>query len=172
MVRKVKNYISLRWLGLAVALVWIVLDQATKHLSLAYLTADPVAVIDGVFNLRLAFNRGVSFSMLSGVSAEDLPEYLGIFALVVSVYIIHHMGKHKEKLPYILGLGFVAGGAIGNAIDRFLHGAVVDFLDFYYKTWHWPTFNLADVAIFIGVVLMLWDAYKESTEVEDSGDKK
>ena len=159
-----KTYISLRWVGLLSAFIWLAIDQLTKYLAVAHLTSDPVAVIDGIFNLRLAYNRGVSFSMLNGVNIEDLPEILGIFALVVGVIVIHYMAKHKDRLMYVLSLGFIAGGAIGNGIDRFNHGAVVDFLDFYYKNWHWPTFNVADIAIFLGVVLMLWDAYIEATE--------
>lgn len=162
-----KTYISMRLLGLLVAIVCIALDQATKHMALTYLTAEPTSIIDGFLNLRLAFNRGVSFSMLGGINAEDLPEILGIFAIVVGVIIIHVMAKHKERLSYVLGLALIAGGAFGNAIDRFLHRAVVDFLDFHYAGWHWPTFNVADIAIFIGVVLILWDGFKESTEIED-----
>ncbi len=157
----------MRLLGLLAAVLWLVVDQATKQVALAYLTVEPVSIIDGFFNLRLAFNRGVSFSMLGGLNAEDLPEILGIFAFVVSVVIIHVMARHKERLSYVLGLGFILGGAIGNGIDRFAHRAVVDFLDFHYAGWHWPTFNIADIAIFLGVVLMLWDAYFESNEIED-----
>ena len=163
-----KKYVSKRWIGLLVAVIWLLADQATKYAALSYLTAAPTSVIDGVFNLRLAFNRGVSFSMLGNVNVEDLPEILGIFAFVVSVAIIHFMGDHKERMTYILGLGFIAGGAIGNGIDRFAHRAVVDFLDFHYNNWHWPTFNVADIAIFLGVVLMLWDAYIESTEIKNT----
>lgn len=162
-----KTYISARWLGLLIMFVCVVLDQATKHASLAYLTAQPISIIDHFFNLRLVFNRGVSFSMLGGVSAEDLPEILGVFALVIGTVIIHMMSKQKERFSYTLGLGFIAGGAFGNGIDRFLHRAVVDFIDLHYAGWHWPTFNIADIAIFIGVVLILWDGFKESSEMKD-----
>lgn len=160
----VKNYLSLRFVGLLSAIVWVVLDQITKYLAVAHLSVEPMSIIDGLFNLRLAYNPGVSFSMLSGVSIESMPEILGGFAFVVSVIIIHYMSRHGDRLSYMLGLGFIAGGAIGNAIDRFIHRAVVDFLDFYYMDWHWPTFNVADIAICIGVMLMLWDAYVESNE--------
>ena len=70
-------------------------------------------------------------------------------------------------MSYILGLAFILGGAVGNGIDRFMHGAVVDFLDFYYANWHWPTFNVADIAISLGVVIMLYDAYVESNDTEE-----
>ncbi|MEC8067600.1 MAG: signal peptidase II [Pseudomonadota bacterium] len=175
--QKVKNYFSLRYLGIMFALLWISLDQATKGMALKYLTADPVPVIDGFFNLRLAFNRGVSFSLLRDVNIADLPEILGIFAFVVAVVLVHYLGHHKEKLVYILGLSFILGGAVGNGIDRFAYGAVVDFLDFHYAGWHWPTFNVADIAIVLGVMLMLYDAYFESNdttemEIEKGEDEK
>lgn len=163
----VKNYLSLRKLGLVVLLLWLAFDQITKQMALMHLTSSPVSVIDGLFNLRLAFNRGVSFSMLGNIQIENLPEYLGLFAFVVSVVIIHYMGHHKERLAYILGLAFIAGGAIGNGLDRFMYGAVVDFLDFHYAGWHFPTFNIADLAISLGVMLMLYDAYYESNDVEE-----
>lgn len=164
--QKIKHYFSLRWIGLAVALIWILVDQVTKYLALQHLTSVPTPIIEGLFNLRLAFNRGVSFSMFSNVNIQDLPEILGIFAFVVSVVIIHYLGKHKERMTYILGLAFILGGAIGNGIDRFMYGAVVDFLDFYYNTWHFPTFNVADTAISLGVVIMLYDAYIESHDTK------
>ena len=66
------------------------------------------------------------------------------------------MIKTKER-PLSLGLAFIIGGAVGNLIDRIRFGAVVDFLDFHYESWHWPAFNLADSAIFIGAALLIWD---------------
>lgn len=167
----VKNYLSLRWVGLLTAIFWLGLDQLTKTWAVSYLTPEPWSIIDGFLNLRLAYNPGVSFSMLSDIAVESMPEILGIFALVVSVVIVHYMSRHGERLTYMLGLGFIAGGAIGNGIDRFVHRAVVDFLDFHYAGWHWPTFNVADIAICLGVVLMLWDAYIESNEI-DNGEEK
>ena len=164
---KVKGYIASRWFGLAVAAFWVVLDQITKQMALENLTPVPQSVIDGFFNLRLAFNPGVSFSMLTDMNIQNMPEILGLFAFVVAVVIIHYLGKHKERMSYILGLAFILGGAVGNGIDRFMHGAVVDFLDFYYANWHWPTFNVADIAISLGVVIMLYDAYVESNDTEE-----
>lgn len=173
---KLKSYVALRWFGLAVATFIVAVDQITKKMALTNLTAEPQAVIDGLFNLRLAFNRGVSFSMLGDIQLQNLPEILGLFAFVVAVIIIHYLGKHKERMAYILGLALILGGAIGNGIDRFAYGAVVDLLDFYYGHWHWPTFNVADIAISVGVVIMLYDAYVESNDTKemeiDKGEEK
>ena len=164
------KYVKLRYVGIIVAAVCVVLDAWSKWVAEAHLTlGNPIAVIDGLFNWRLAYNRGVSFSMMGNVSLESLPEILAVFALVMGVFFVHWMGKHKDRLPFVLGLGFIAGGAIGNGIDRLLRDAVVDFLDFYYDKWHFPTFNVADIAISLGVICILIDAYLETMS---SGNEK
>jgi signal peptidase II len=110
-----------------------------------------------VFSLVTAWNKGVSFSQLRGLP----PQLLSGFAILVSLGLIYWLSRVDKRLIAV-AIGCVAGGALGNVIDRFRFGAVFDFLDFFIKTgsgweWHWPAFNLADSAITIGVILLLID---------------
>jgi len=144
-----------RWVWLAVFV--IVLDQLTKQLALQYLQQGPVAVIP-FFNLALAFNTGAAFSFLADAGGWQNLFFIGI-ALVVSVVIL----VMTQRLPasdvqVAAALMLVLGGAIGNVIDRVRFRHVVDFIDVYYQTWHFPTFNVADSAITIGAALLVLDA--------------
>jgi signal peptidase II len=145
-------------LGLIVIFAVIVADQASKAIIMAILEQQPFRTIPvlPVFSLVMAWNPGVSFSMLPHLP----PEVLSGFAILVSAGLIFWLSRVDNRLIG-LGIGFVAGGALGNVIDRFRFGAVFDFLDFYLpiggKEWHWPAFNLADSSIFVGVVLLLFD---------------
>lgn len=138
------------------------LDWLTKTWALENLRGQVVPVIDGLFNVRLAFNTGVSFSMLGDVGVKYMPEILGTVAIVAAIGFTVWMFRSKENWLLIPALGLVVGGALGNGYDRFAYGAVVDFLDFYYDVHHWPTFNVADIAIVIGVGLLLVDSVIEA----------
>ena len=138
------------------ALVVLVLDLLTKHLALERLPPGrPVHVIDGVFSLTLVMNPGLAFGMLAGTPAgwRWLVALLSIGALAVLAVVGLRMLPTGGRLtPWALGLIF--GGAVGNLIDRARFGAVVDFLDFYWRGYHWPAFNVADASISVGVVLL------------------
>jgi signal peptidase II len=145
-----------RWLWLAVVVV--VLDQATKLLALYYLQHGPVAVAP-FLNLALAFNPGAAFSFLADAGGWQNLLFVAI-AIVVSIVILvmtWRLGAGDTQVA--AGLMLVLGGAIGNVIDRLRFGHVVDFIDVYYETWHWPTFNVADSAITVGAVLLVLDAF-------------
>ena len=137
-----------------VSFVIFLLDFSTKYWALkALIPHDPVAIFPG-FNLYLTFNRGVSFSLFSTRSV------MGTWALItltgaILLLVIYFIQKEKEKLSRI-GLAMVLGGAVGNLIDRLRFGFVVDFLDFYWKNYHWPAFNIADSSICIGAALILF----------------
>ncbi|HET9855047.1 MAG TPA: signal peptidase II [Methylomirabilota bacterium] len=138
------------------AVVVLVLDLVTKHLVLERLAPGrPVRVIDGIFSLTLVMNPGLAFGMLSEtpVGWRWLVALLSIGALVVLAVVGLRMLPTGGRLtPFALGLIF--GGAVGNLIDRARFGAVVDFLDFYWRGYHWPAFNVADASISVGVVLL------------------
>ena len=85
------------------------------------------------------------------------PWLLSALALTVSIGLLIWLGRLTHRLPGY-AVGFIVGGAVGNVIDRLRFGAVFDFIDFYVGDWHWPAFNLADSAIFVGVVLLLFDS--------------
>lgn len=140
-------------LGLAVAGLVFVLDQISKWLILDMFANDPrgVAVLP-FFNLVLAWNRGVSFGMFGGGTVPAWGLAVVSFAIcgVLLVWMIRAVRRWTT-----VSLGLVIGGAIGNVVDRFMHGAVVDFLDFHVAGTHWPAFNVADSAITVGVVLLV-----------------
>jgi signal peptidase II len=138
------------------ALVVLVLDLLTKHLALDRLPPGrPVHVIDGFFSLTLVMNPGLAFGMLAGTPAgwRWLVALLSIGALAVLAVVGLRMLPTGGWLTP-LALGLIFGGAVGNLIDRARFGAVVDFLDFYWRGYHWPAFNVADASISVGVVLL------------------
>jgi len=139
-----------------VALVGIV-DQATKYYALLHLRSSDV-VVTPFLKFSLAFNTGAAFSFLSDAGGWQNLFFVGV-ALVVSIiilFMIRRLGANDMQVAVALML--VLGGAVGNVIDRVRFGYVVDFIDVYYRAWHWPTFNIADSAISIGAVLLVLDA--------------
>ena len=141
---------------LGVGLVVLLLDQLTKlwvMASLPYYGA--VTVIPGFFDLVNIRNRGAAFGFLNRSDIE-WQFWLFFAATVVSAGVIFLLARSARKGDRFLfwGLGLVLGGAVGNLVDRIRFRAVVDFLDFYVGQWHWPAFNVADIAICCGAVLV------------------
>ena len=144
-------------LGLIVCVATIIADQVSKAIMLRVMEQHPFGIpVLPVFSLVTAWNKGVSFSMLRNVP----PEVLSGLAILVSAALLIWLTRVENRLA-ALGIGGIAGGALGNVIDRLTGGAVFDFLDFYIRTstweYHWPAFNLADSGITIGVILLLID---------------
>jgi signal peptidase II len=145
-------------LGIGLAVLVIVLDRLTKVWALEALFDPPTRIVVAPFlNMVPVWNRGVSFGLLASDSPWG-PWLLGGFALAVSVALVIWLARAENRWLGA-GLGLVIGGAVGNAIDRALYGAVVDFIDAHWGNLHWPAFNIADAAITIGVVLLLLDAF-------------
>lgn len=144
-------------IGAVVPLV-VVLDQLTKWIVESTMELyELIPVIPGFFNLTRTYNYGAAFGMFSGMSdgwREAVLVLTATVALIVVGYFLRH--PHYQGRLSQVSLSMVLGGAIGNLIDRFFRGAVVDFLDFYVATYHWPAFNIADSAICIGVACMLF----------------
>ncbi|ATW05729.1 signal peptidase II [Sphingorhabdus sp. YGSMI21] len=130
------------------------IDFATKWLIVNAVMKPPrVIEIAPFLNLRLGYNTGVSFGMFQDIFSAYPLLLAGLsMAIVIGILI---WAVRATKFAETFALGLVAGGAIGNIVDRVRHGAVTDFLDIYVGTWHWPTFNLADVMIVSGVGLLL-----------------
>jgi signal peptidase II len=138
------------------AVLVVILDQVTKAIALERLSPGvPIPVVDGFCSLTLVFNPGLAFGML----AETPPAWrwivavLSLGALAVLLVLIGRLLPTGGAMT-ACGLGLVVGGAVGNLIDRVRFGAVVDFLDFYWRSYHWPAFNVADSAISVGVTLL------------------
>lgn len=153
-----KGSAQIRWLWLS--LIVFLLDQGSKWLAEHYLAPyQPIAVFPG-FNWLLAYNRGAAFSLFA--SADGWQHYFfSALAVLVSVALIIWMRRMtpREKLSGA-GASLIIGGAIGNLFDRMLWGHVIDFIDWYVGTYHWPTFNIADSAITVGCVLLIIDAWR------------
>lgn len=150
-----------RWLWLS--LVVILIDQVTKlQIVASFQPYERLPVIDGFFNLILAFNTGAAFSFLSDAGGWQR-WFLSGLALIVAVVLVVWLTRLKPHEGWTaLALSLVIGGAVGNLIDRVRLGHVVDFLDFYVGDWHWPAFNVADSAISVGVVILLIASFRES----------
>ncbi len=144
-----------------VALAVVVLDQAVKYLALSYLAAGPVTLIPGLADLVLVYNRGAAFGSFANLGfGPNLLIVLSLIALGVIVFVLFSQFAAKRTMQ--ICLGSVAGGAVGNLIDRFRIGAVVDFVDVYVGSWHWPAFNVADMGITIGGALLAWGLIRSS----------
>lgn len=158
-----------------VAMVALVLDQVSKQWVLTSLLPclsgppgpgcavnSPFIEVTGFFNMVVAWNFGVSFSMF--YSQHDLmPLVLSVLAIIICAGLLW-WGRHNDKPLLALATGMVVGGAVGNVIDRFRFGAVADFLDFHVAGWHWPAFNVADCCIVVGVCLLLIDGLFSGAE--------
>jgi signal peptidase II len=145
----------LRWLWLS--LLVVVFDQVTKQLiELNFALYESLQLLP-FLNLTLVYNEGAAFSFLSDQGGWQRWLFV-VLALVVTLVLVNWIRRlGREERWIAVALSFIVGGAVGNLIDRVLSGHVIDFVDFYYGQWHWPAFNVADSAIFIGVALMLVD---------------
>lgn len=131
----------------------VLADQVTKAAALSVLSQGTAVPVLPSFNLTLGFNEGASFGMMGGLMAGQpllMATLTGALTLVFAAMALR--AKHPLERA---GFALVVGGALGNIIDRLRQGAVTDFLDFYWRDWHWPTFNVADIAITVGAVLIL-----------------
>ena len=145
-----------KWL--AIAAVVLVLDQLTKYVVRGAFALYESVEVTPFFNLVLVHNRGAAFSFLSNAGGWQR-EFFIVLALAASAWIVWMLRRHaRETTLFCLALSLILGGALGNVIDRFLFGAVVDFLDFHVLGYHWPAFNVADMGISVGAVLLIWDA--------------
>ena len=153
MLRLVNKVADSRWkIVSAVGLVWLVLDQLTKAAVTAHIPLNHgFSVIPGFFDLVHVLNRGAAFGFLNR-SDTDWQFWLFLAAAVaVTLVIVNMVRTASYSRLFFFGCGSILGGAIGNLIDRIRARAVTDFLDIYVGQWHWPAFNVADIAICLGV---------------------
>ncbi len=141
----------------AIVIAVIIADQLTKeYITNIFQLFDVREIIPGFFNLVYVTNSGAAFSLLADVNSPWRHYFfltIGVAAAIgISVAYVQLRNTHRL---YVCSLGLIAGGAIGNLIDRVRYGAVVDFLDFHYGGYHWPAFNVADSAICVGAGLFL-----------------
>ena len=144
----------LLWIGIAVLIM--VLDQFTKVLVLGRFQYGDSLPITSFFNLVRVHNHGAAFSFLADAGGWQRWFFTGL-GVVATVLMVWMLRKHPGQRLFCAALSLILGGAVGNVVDRLIHGYVVDFLDFYWGTWHFPAFNLADSAITLGAILLILD---------------
>ena len=139
---------------LGVSLIVLILDQVTKYYARHYLELHEFKQFTKFWNWTLAYNQGAAFSLLANQGGwQQL--FFGLIAFVVTVGLVYYILNCRFSGLTGLALSFILGGAAGNLIDRILLGKVTDFIDWYYKAHHWPTFNIADSFISIGVTILI-----------------
>ncbi|WP_293730905.1 signal peptidase II [uncultured Actinobacillus sp.] len=153
---KPKSGLSFLWLS-AVAFI---LDLLTKYVVTQHFELYESVNILPIFNLTYARNTGAAFSFLANHDGWQKYFFI-VLAMVISAVLVYFLKKNStsQKLQNS-AYALIIGGALANMVDRAYNGFVVDFLDFYWQNWHYPTFNVADIAICIGAGLLALDAFK------------
>lgn len=144
----------LPWLGLA--LIVLILDQFAKVLILGYYQLGGGTVVTSFFNVVRVHNTGAAFSFLAAASGWQRWFFTAI-GVVAALLIVWLLNSHAGQKLFSFALACILGGAVGNVVDRLLHGYVVDFLDFHWHGAHFPAFNLADSAITLGAACLILD---------------
>jgi signal peptidase II len=142
---------------LALALIVVIADQFTKVLILGYYKFGDVTFVTSFFNIVRAHNTGAAFSFLAGAGGWQRWLFTGI-AVGATVFIVWLLRSHTGQKLFCFALAMILGGAVGNLVDRLLHGYVVDFLQFHWNnTYFFPAFNVADSAITVGAACLILD---------------
>ena len=149
------------WLAIVIVLTIVILDQVSKYaIRTNFELYESVAVIVGSFNLTYIENTGAAFGFLSNVSFPFKTTILALAATIALLFIAFYMVTlPSSQWIARTGLSCILGGAMGNLIDRITTGAVVDFIDLYWRGWHFWAFNVADTAITVGVIMMIVDLF-------------
>ena len=135
----------------------IVVDQATKlAITRLFAYGDRKPVLPGFLDLTLLYNKGAAFSFLQNAGGWQRWFFTAI-GIGAAIFIVFMLAKHASQRLFCTALVLIAGGALGNVIDRLIHGHVVDFILVYHRDWIFPAFNVADSAITVGAVLLILD---------------
>jgi signal peptidase II len=144
----------LPWLGVALAV--ILLDQLTKTLIIHEFQLGDSRHVTSFFNLVRAHNAGAAFSFLAGAAGWQRWFFVGL-GVAASIFIVWMLKTHPGQTLFCLAVSLILGGALGNVIDRLMHGYVVDFLQVHWRGWYFPSFNVADSAITLGAASLILD---------------
>ena len=144
---------QIRIILLGIAILVLISDIVSKFLAYKYLTFAVPYPIMPFLSFRLIYNSGAAFSFLANAGGWQRIFFI-VLALIVAIYLIFYILKSNYSILSGIGFSFILGGALGNLINRIFVGKVLDFIDAYYQVYHWPTFNVADSFITIGVILI------------------
>ncbi|HEY4683628.1 MAG TPA: signal peptidase II [Candidatus Acidoferrales bacterium] len=136
-------------------------DQLSKRVISSELRLGEVrSIVEGAFNLTHTLNRGAAFSLMADGSSSFKLGLLILVSVLASVVVLALLWRSRQESRVgRTGLAMILGGALGNLWDRISNGSVIDFLDFYFRSYHWPVFNLADAAIVLGALLVLYEIF-------------
>ncbi len=153
-------YAQKKWTAwLWISAVIIVLDQITKQAIESRFVFGESLTITSFFNLVLAYNKGAAFSFLNDAGGWQR-WFFTVVSLVASAVIIYLLRKHANEKWFCFALAFILGGAIGNLIDRVVYGHVIDFVQVHGAGYYFPAFNVADSAITLGAIVLIWQSFK------------
>ena len=140
-------------------------DRISKFaISSKFDLGQPVPVIDGLFNITYVQNTGVAFGIFSSISSPVKSVLLSVFTAFAAIVVITYSVRSPVRNRLLqVALALILGGALGNLYDRLAYGYVVDFLEVYWRAYHWPSFNVADSAISIGVLLLAIEIIRNET---------
>ena len=144
------------WPWLAWAVLLMGADQITKTLILNHYQLGDSTFITSFFNIVRAHNTGAAFSFLADAGGWQRWLFTGI-GVAATIFIVWQLRAHPGQKLFSFALSSILGGAVGNVVDRLMHGYVVDFLQFHYAGWYFPSFNLADSAITVGAACLILD---------------
>ncbi|MFP3014300.1 MAG: signal peptidase II [Arsenophonus sp.] len=155
-----KNFIYYtRFYLLLLTIVILILDFGSKQLILNNFKLYESVQLITYFNLYYVQNTGVAFSFMADISEWNrwFFSFISIIICIVLIFIMYRQNINKKLIN--ISYSFVIGGALGNISDRLIHGFVVDFIDFHVGIYHWPTFNIADMSICVGALLIVLDSF-------------
>ncbi len=137
-------------------------DQLTKIIvDRTMALYQSIAIVDGLFNFTYVRNTGAAFGIFAGSAEIFRRPFLITVSILAGGFIVKLLQRlDGRERGLITALTFILGGAVGNLIDRMIYGEVIDFLDFYWRNYHWPAFNVADSFITLGVAVALFCLYK------------
>jgi len=142
----------------------VVLDQVSKWVMVSWLSLYETVAVFPYFNLTMAHNTGAAFSFLAGAGGWQRWFFIGLTSVISIVLFIWLKKLSTQAKLEAISISLILGGAIGNVIDRIYFGYVIDFLDVYVGSYHWPAFNIADSAICVGAALLIIDSFISKPE--------
>lgn len=159
---------KLFWFALTFAIAYP-LDVLTKRWVVAtFYYGEHLTVIDGFFDITHVRNPGGAFSLLAGGDSDwRLPFFLGAGALAIVLLLVFYRRLPARARLSAASLGLILGGALGNLTDRVVHGEVIDWLDFHLASYTWPTFNIADSCIVVGVAVLILEVFLYGEDLEE-----
>lgn len=150
---------NLRWLWLSI--VVLLIDQITKYSVVHHFYLGETKVLFPFLNITLAFNQGAAFSFLSQQNGWQ-QWFFVLIAVAICLILLGWLARLPRNQHWTAAaVTLIIGGALGNLFDRLYHHYVIDFIDFHIKAWHYPTFNIADSAVVIGVLMLLWETLRK-----------